>query len=221
MSDLRGWRLVVAVIGVALGGVLCRDVVGAAEAKPREIQATYDKVRDLSADFVHTIRFPEFESRSVSSGRFFFKRGTGNGKMRWDYEKPQPSQIFIDGESVLHYSPENRQVMKSRLQTASSLPLRLLSGGGRLERDFQVVTDDAPDTLRLIPKEKIAGIAQIKARIVPFPPLNGLILKEVVLHEDNGNVVTFSFEKIRANQGLTDDLFRFTPPKGVEVIESP
>jgi outer membrane lipoprotein carrier protein len=211
------WRVVVAVMGI----FLCHGVAWAADTKPRDIQSTYDKVRDLSAEFVHTIQFAEFESRSVSSGKFFFKRGAGNGKMRWDYEKPQPSQIFIDGESVLHYSPENRQVMKGRLQTASSLPLRLLSGGGRLDRDFQVVTDDAPDTLRLIPKEKLSGITQIKARTAPLPSLGGPIFTEVALHEDNGNVVTFSFEKIRVNQGLADDLFRFIPPKGVEVIESP
>ncbi len=230
-----GWIKRIGLIGL-IGIILTLNVAWAADPKPqavlpllpqiREIQATYEKVRDLSADFVHTVQFGDFESRSVSSGKFFFKRGagdaqTGAGKMRWDYEAPQRSQIFIDGESVLHYTPEHRQVMKSRLQAASSLPLRLLSGSGRIDRDFQVVMGDAPNTWLLTPREKIAGIARIKARTSPFPPLGGPILTEVTLHEDNGNIVTFSFEKIRVNQGLKDDHFRFTPPKGVEVIESP
>ncbi len=222
------WMLPVAVGWVWLVAVLPLSTAWAEEGRSprpalpiREIQATYEKIRDLSADFIHTVQFGDFESRSSTSGKFVFKRGDGTGKMRWDYETPQRSQIFIDGDVVLHYMPEHQQVIKSRIGTASSLPFRLLSGSGHLDRDFHVVAGDTPNTSFLIPKEKIDGISQIHIQTAPFPPLKGPILEEVTMHEENGNIVTFSFKKIRVNQGLTDDQIRLVLPKGVERIDAP
>jgi outer membrane lipoprotein-sorting protein len=46
-------------------------------------------------------------------------------------------------------------------------------------------------------------------------------LRRVELHDVSGNVSNFVFTKIRANNGLKDEVFAFTVPKDVEVIAAP
>ena len=43
-------------------------------------------------------------------------------------------------------------------------------------------------------------------------------IRSVLLEDAQGNRTRFRFENVRENTGLADALFRFDPPKGVEVI---
>ena len=43
-------------------------------------------------------------------------------------------------------------------------------------------------------------------------------IRGVLLEDMQGNRTRFRFEDVRENTGLADRLFRFEPPKGVEVI---
>ena len=190
-----------------------------------KIQTAYEKIGDLRSDFTQTVRFKDFETPYLSKGRLFLKKG----KMRWDYQEPSRQQIFVDGERVLYYIPEHKQIIKSRLggESDSHLPLRLLAGTGRLDQSFQISFEGEASpsqksiSLRLIPKNGGTQLTHIIATVAPSPSVEGLIIQKVVLYEENGNVSLFSFEGIEINKGLSEDIFNFKIPKGIEIIESP
>jgi len=106
------------------------------------------------------------------------------------------------------------------------LPLNLLSGRGHIDQDFDVSFDietpmpGEPIHLRLVPKKNM-GVLKIIITVVRAPGIDGLIIDKIVLHEENGNISTSSFEDIAINQGLDDALFVFDIPEGVEVLDAP
>jgi outer membrane lipoprotein-sorting protein len=189
-----------------------------------KIQATYEKVNDLQADFVQSVQIVDFDTPYVSKGKLFIKKG----KMRWDYSEPSKQQIFVEEERFDYYVPEHKQVIRSRIggQSDSHLPLRLLSGTGRLDQDFQISFEEGSPSsqksiiLRLIPKKEMA-LTKIVLTVSPSPEIEGLMIQKVSLYEKNGNISTSTFEKIQINKGISDDLFIFKIPKGIEVIETP
>lgn len=189
-----------------------------------KIQTTYEKINDLQSEFIQSVQIVDFDTPYVSKGQLFLKKG----KMRWDYREPSKQQIFVDGERFLYYVPEHRQVIRSRVggQSDGHLPLRLLSGAGRLDQDFQISFEEgskpAPKSivLRLIPKKEME-VTKIVLTVVPSPQVEGWMIQKVALHEANGNISTSSFEGIQINKGVSDDLFSFKVPKGVEVIDTP
>ncbi len=224
LSSARGYGRA-RVLAAAVLLLLVHSQAWAASADlAAQLQKTYRRIVDLQADFVRTLRFADFETPSVSSGQLFLRRTSDRGTMRWDEQSPVVSQMFIDGETLLHYTPEHKQVLKGKMgsDAASAVAFRLLSGMGDLKRDFTLSTPDkTPGVLRLIPKANLETFLKIDVTTTPFPEGDGVMIQGVALHDANGNLTTFSFQNIRTNTGLKADLFHFVPPKGVEVIEQP
>jgi len=189
-----------------------------------EIHATYEKINDLEARFTQKVEILDFNTPYISRGQLFIKKG----KMFWDYKEPSKQQIFVNGGGFLYYVPDHKQVIRSKVggRSDTHLPLKLLSGRGKLDEDFEISFDieaplpGAPARLRLIPKQKM-GLIKIVVSLLPAPEVGGLIIEEIVLHEENGNISTSTFEDIKINQGLKDALFVFEIPEGIEVLSAP
>ena len=208
----------------APGSVRAEEERGAVKTIVAQIHATYEKIDDLEADFVQRVDILDFNIPYVSKGTLFIKKG----KMFWDYREPSKQQIFVDGGGFLYYVPDHKQVIRSRVggRSDSHLPLKLLSGRSHLDQDFDISFDIEPPQvgesprLRLVPKQPM-GLIKIVVTLAPSPEIGGWIIKEVVLHEKNGNVSTSTFSGIKINQGLKDALFAFEVPEGIEVLDAP
>ncbi len=189
-----------------------------------KIQITYERINDLQSDFVQTVRIVDFDTPYISKGKLFIKKG----KMRWDYHEPSKQQIFVDGERFLYYVPEHKQVIRSRVggQSDTHLPLRLLSGTGRLDQDFQISFEEGSPSgqkstlLRLVPKKEM-GLTKIVVTVIPSAQMEGFMIQKVALYEVNGNISTSSFDEIQINKEVSDEMFVFKIPKGIEVIDTP
>jgi len=188
------------------------------------VHTSYEKINDLQSDFVQTVEIDGFDTTYVSKGKVFIKKG----KMLWDYVEPGKQMIYVNGGGFEFYVPDHQQVIRSKVggQSDSHLPLKLLSGLGRLDQDFEVAFEIEPPKpgeavhLKLLPKKDM-GVNQIVITLIPSEQIKGLVIDQVVLYEHNGNISTSIFEKVQINKGLDDDLFDFKIPEGVEVIEGP
>jgi outer membrane lipoprotein carrier protein len=192
----------------------CVDAVSVA------IQSRYEAVSDLSADF-------EQESRSVALGGsaagIVTSQGTvvfaKPGKMHWSYEKPEPSVVVSDGETLWVYDPVHAEVQRMSVMggSLSGAGVQFLLGQGDMRRDFAVravaCSDDTAE-LELIPRE---DATYEKLRILA-DRVSGE-LRRTTVFDLVGNVTVVRFRNIRANQRPRDDLFQFEPPQGVEVID--
>lgn len=185
------------------------------------VQETYAQLNDLQADFTQETTFEGFSSTHRLEGILYLKKPS---KMRWDYHTPSQQQIFLEGEKFIYYIPEHQQVVISSLtqQTAQEIPIHLLATLSKLEQDYNITWEEKPSEnpntfqLRLHPKQA----RETFHVIVVINPKNHYIEKMSVASL-NGNRSTFFFSNIKVNQGISDSLFNFSIPKGVEVVSPP
>jgi len=189
---------------------------GTPPAGVQALHETYEKINDIEADFSQSVTFEGFDTTTDSKGKVYFKRG----KMRWDYATPSRQQIFVDGETVLHYTPENKQVLKGVLGKQTGLPIDLFFNVEKIEALFNL-SQVKESTLILKPKEKGSQVVQMHVTLAPLPKLGGLFIQKIILHEENGNQSVFQFSHFKINKALSEQVFSFKVPDGVEQIDLP
>jgi outer membrane lipoprotein carrier protein len=197
-----------------------RDVV-------KQIQARYEKTKDLQADFIQKTRIEGFERPVISSGRVYLKKP---GRLRWDYLDPAREEIYVNRDDVRVYVPEHKQVLVGKLtqMAASQAPLKLLQGAARLDESFDVEPTPGNERgiegvrlITLFPKAKERESSRNLQRIVVEVFPKTYFLRTVSLHEISGNVATFEFSELKPNLGLGDEVFDFKVPPDVEVVKAP
>ena len=222
-----------------LGTVLCATIAWGGESSTgdkawqearevvKQIQARYEKTKDLQADFVQTTKIEGFERPVTSSGRVYIKKP---GRLRWDYLDPATEQIYVMQDDVKVYVPEHKQVLVGKLtqMAASSAPLELLQGAGKLDESFDIQPTTGKERgtggirlITLLPKDKEHESTRNLQRIVVEVFPKTYFLRTVSLHEISGNVATFEFSSLKPNQGLGNEVFDFKAPSDVEVVKAP
>ena len=148
-----------------------------------------------------------------SRGSFAFLRP---GKFRWTYAKPNPQLIVGDGERVWIYDEDLKQVTVRRMEKAiGSTPAALLAGASEIEKAFELKDAGDKDGLAWVearPKEKEAGFERVRLGL----GTSGVEAMELFDHFGQRTVLRFS--KIVRNPKIDPAEFRFTPPKGADVL---
>ena len=193
----------------------------------KQLQARYEKTKDLQANFTQKTTIEGFERPLTSSGKVYIKKP---GRLRWNYLDPSIEEIYVNRDDVKVYVPEHRQVLVGKLtQMASSkAPLELLQGAARLTDSFEVSPTPGNGRgvggirlLTLVPKATAGDAGRSLQRIVLEVYPKTYFIRSVALHELSGNVANFEFSAPQFNLGLADDLFELKLPPDVEVVKAP
>ncbi|MHB8834346.1 MAG: LolA family protein [Candidatus Methylomirabilia bacterium] len=185
----------------------------------RCVQDRYGALRDLSATFVQESRVASLGRTRIRAGRLFFQ---APGRMRWEYDGPEPQLIVADGKQLWFHRPERSQVVVQPMDAAFTrqTPLLFLLGRGDFAAEFSW------DERELAPGA--GGLVNVALRPrAEAPDLSRLVLEVAggecrlagtIVEDAFGNVTHLVFSGERANTGLDAGLFRFAPPKGTEVV---
>ncbi|MEJ8795028.1 outer membrane lipoprotein chaperone LolA [Trinickia caryophylli] len=150
---------------------------------------------------------------NTSSGTFVFARP---GKFIWSYEKPYEQVLQADGENLYVYDKDLNQVTVRKLGGAlGASPAAILFGSNDLEKNFTLRDAGEKggiDWLELTPKSRDTQFERVG---IGFRD-GGLEAME--LHDVFGNVTLLTFSNIQKNPPLKADAFKFTVPKGADVI---
>jgi len=204
-------------------GATAKPADDCAATVARRVQSHYDGVRDLTARFTQVSQVVSLGAETAlpaapSGGEVSFAKP---GKMRWSYEQPEPSLVVTDGEELWIYDPAEKEAQRLRSGQAflSGAALQFLLGHGEMTRDFRVkalscATEEA--ALRLVPR-RAAAYEKLEIRV---DPTSGEV-RETAVFDLIGNVTRVTFQDVRTNTGVGDDLFQFTAPAGVRVVEVP
>lgn len=193
----------------------------------KQLQARYEKTKDLQADFSQKTKIEGFERPVTSAGKVYIKKP---GRLRWDYLDPATEQIYVNQEDVKVYVPEHKQVLVGKLtqMAASKAPLELLQGAAKLDESFEIEATTGKDRavggmplITLIPKAKEQESTQNLQKIVVEVFPKTYFIRTVALHEISGNVAVFEFSNLKPNQGLGNEVFDFKTPSDVEVVRAP
>ncbi len=186
-----------------------------------KVQGQYDTHEDFKASFVQETLLKSLGKKQVAEGVAYFKKP---GKMRWDYQKPMKQEIISDGNNLWNYRPEEKQVVVSPMAHSfqSKTPSTFLMGLGNLKKDFQARWAKEPSSgenyfLELTPRETEGSLEKLSLLV----DRENFKILQARIQDVMGNVTQISFSKIQFDNHLSDSLFTFTPPKGVEVFRMP
>ena len=151
-----------------------------------------------------------------SRGTFAFSRP---GRFRWAYEKPYAQLIVGDGTHVWIYDEDLKQVTVRRVdQALTSTPAALLAGNNDALRSFQLSDlgeRDGLQWLEAVPKNREGGFERIRIGFGGEGP------QAMELTDSFGQKTVLTLSGFERNPKIDPNLFRFSPPKGADVIGEP
>ena len=168
----------------------------------------------MQANFEQRVHAPNGSETERSSG---VVKLSAPRRFRWEYQKPFPQLIVADGDHVWIYDPDLEQVtVRNQSHEEQASPLAALIDPGELDRQFtarDAGSSDGLDWLQLTPKK--ADDAPFEKARLGFSA-NGLVRME--LFDALGQRTVLGFSPWQRNPKFAADTFRFTPPKGVDVV---
>ena len=179
----------------------------------------YNHLQTLQAEFTETYWGAGIER--TESGSLWLKKP---GKMRWEYRSPKEKLFLSDGKDAWFYLPGDRQVRRSSVKKLDDLrsPLGFLLGKTRLEKELDGLSaapDVTPTTagnvvLRGVPKAMADRVNEVVLEITP-----DYHIARIQFEEADESVTEYRFSEQKENAAIADQLFRFSPPAGVEVVD--
>jgi outer membrane lipoprotein carrier protein len=184
------------------------------------VQARYDGVQDLEARFTQKSRSVAFggESQEMeASGVALFAKP---GRMRWTYEKPEPSLVVSDGQTLWIYDPTAREVQEFSVGQGflSGTAVQFLLGEGKILDAFEVRAEQCSgESVRLFLKPRQETTYESLELVVS--PGSGDVRGTAVV-DLFGNRTDVVFESLRVNRHPDAARFRFVPEPGVRVLRA-
>ena len=211
----------VALVALAGSGL----AAAAAQADPPAIevasalQAKYDRVRDFSADFVHSYQGGVLRRNLSERGVVQVKKP---GKMRWEYQAPEKKLFVSDGRNMyLHeLGPNQVTVFTVPADDQAATAVLFLAGKGNITRDFVVSYGEGGTNetfvLKLLPKTPERDYDWLQVTVAR----KSMQILALSAADSQGGRSTFQFSNIKENTGVPDKTFTFKIPRGADVIRA-
>lgn len=178
-----------------------------------QLDAFLSGLDTLEADFQQTLYDENLNQLEQSRGAFLLSRPD---RFRWDYRQPEAQLIVADGEKVWIYDRDLAQVTVRKLGTAlGATPATLLSSDAPVEKNFEVSALNPSGGLEWIglkPRLSDTGFAYIRLGF------SGNVLKLMELIDSFGQLTRVEFNNMKRNTRIDSAIFKFEPPKGVDII---
>jgi outer membrane lipoprotein carrier protein len=177
------------------------------------LKALLQQTTTARAHFAQMVLDKNLKTLQQATGTMQFSRP---GKFRWEYDKPHEQVIVSDGAKVWLYDKDLNQVTVRRLDRAlGSSPAALLAGSNNIDKDYTLTAlgnQDGLDWLEALPRTPDTVFEKIRLGFGK----SGLEAME--MRDQFGQVTVIKFSTIERNPKLPPETFRFTPPKGADVI---
>jgi outer membrane lipoprotein carrier protein len=190
-------------------------LAGAAHADA--VQALRDftsQAQSGRATFTQVVTAADSAKKKTSSGSFEFARPN---RFRFVYTKPYEQTIVGDGQKVWLYDVDLQQVsVRSMDQALGATPAALLAGA-QLDKDFELTAQPSAqglDWVQATPRAKSESVGFQSLRV----GFKGKDLAALELVDSFGQRSLLTFSDLTINVALAAEVFRFTPPAGVEVL---
>jgi len=194
---------------------LCSSAT-AAESARTHLDTFAKDLRSVSAHFEQQAFDPKGGAGKTSRGDLALKAPR---QFRWDTVAPHKQLIVADGEKVWIYDADLEQVsVRAQGTEEAHSPLTVLTDLSQLDRDFATSEQgerDGLSWLRLKSKDKDPQFAYADLGF----DATGLVRMQ--FEDTLGGKIEIRFSDWKSNPLLAADAFRFTPPKGVDVVGDP
>ena len=179
-----------------------------------KLRAFVAATHSAQANFSQVVLDQNGKRIQSASGVMQFQRP---GKFRWTYQKPYEQLIVGDGAKFWLYDVDLNQVTVKKLDAAlGSSPAALLSGSNEIERGFTLKESGSRDGLEWLQATPRAQDSSFDKILMAFNTQAELVVME--LNDAFGHKTVLRFSAMQRNPKLPEQQFRFTPPKGADVL---
>jgi outer membrane lipoprotein carrier protein len=169
--------------------------------------------KTAEADFSQTVSDKSGRVTQQASGKMAFSRP---GKFRWDYNKPYEQVIVGDGVKLWLYDTDLDQVTVKPLgDVIAGTPAALLAGDNSIDTFFNLKNAGEADGLEWLdatPKNRDTTFVRIRMGF------KGNELEQMELFDFFGQRTVLKLTHLVRNQTFSASRFKFTPPKGTDII---
>jgi outer membrane lipoprotein carrier protein len=184
----------------------------------KQVETRYNGARTLSVNFVETYSLLGHK-RPPETGVLTLRK---QGKMRWDYSRPQGKLFISDGKSVFLYTAADNRVEKVPLRDTEDMraPLAFLLGKLDMKKEFQGFATRLDGS---------GGGTWLNASArndkLPFKSIDMLItpggsIRQLRVTGRDESLLSYAFEDEKLNIPVNDASFRFVIPPGAEVVNA-
>jgi outer membrane lipoprotein carrier protein len=180
-----------------------------------QLRAFIEGTRSAQAAFTQSVFDSKGRRVQEARGTMQFARP---GRFRWEYDSPVSQLLVGDGEQVWMHDRDLNQVTVRRLDRAlTGTPAALLAGSNEVEKAFAVKAmpgrGDGLEWIEAVPRDAESAFSAVRLGFA-----RGEIAAMEIVDGLGGRTVV-RFEAVQRNPRLGPQLFRFTPPRGADVID--
>jgi outer membrane lipoprotein carrier protein len=192
--------------------LIAQDVVAADSARAR-MEAFSKALNSVSGRFSQSVTDAAGHRGDESQGTLALEAPR---QFRWETTTPYQQTIVADGARVWVYEPDLEQVsVRSQSAAEAHSPLTVLTDLSQLDGQFgtsEAGEHDGLAWLRLVSKAKEPEFEYAELG------LDHTSLRRMVFKDQLGNTTEIRFADWKRNPSLPAGTFKFTPPKGVDVV---
>lgn len=192
---------------------LCTPLFAAEASGPAQFKAFITSTHSAQARFSQQVTARSGRLPQLSSGQFSFARP---GRFRWLYEKPYYQLLVADGQRLWIHDRDLEQVTVKQLGNAlGNTPAALLAGDNDLQTNFDITDAGSSNGLHWLsatPKADETSFKRVRLGLRDNLP------QRMEIEDNFGQTTTLILHDLKRNPQLPADLFKFTPPAGVDVI---
>jgi outer membrane lipoprotein carrier protein len=183
----------------------------------QKVDHHYNQLHSLRAVFTES--YEGMGVKRAESGNLLLLKP---GRMKWDYSAPAGKVFLLDGQFAWFYARGDSQVQRIPAKELDDLrsPLRFLLGHTELEKEVNNITlASAPGgrfTLTGQPKGQEKRVARLTITLTGDGTITGIEIEEV-----DGALTQFTFTGEQPNAPIPAEVFHFTPPPGIPVVDAP
>lgn len=187
-------------------------------------ESRYSSAHTLQATFLERYLDNGRVVRVESGDAYFLKPG----KMRWDYQAPEKNTFLVDGKYVWFYSPADHTA--TRMPTKRSedwrTPLVFLTSPMKLSRlcsSLEPAHNEKPSR----PEDSVYRCSFQQSPDVPPSPIKFVLfdvspegeLHRILIPQEGGIELEFTFKNWRWNPTLDRGLFQFLPSPDTVIVD--
>ena len=188
------------------------------------VESRYSSAHTLQATFLERYLDNGLVVR-VEAGEAYFLRP---GKMRWDYQAPEKNTFLVDGKYVWFYSPADHTATRMPKKRSEDwrTPLAFLTSHLKLSRlcsTLEPARSEKPsqpdDSVYRCAFQQSPDAPLSSAKFVLFDVSTDGELHRILIPQDGGIELEFSFKNWRWNPALEKELFQFNPPPDTVIVD--
>ena len=187
--------------------------VAAADTARSRMEVFSKDLKSVTADFSQTVTDANGEKGDVSHGTLALQAPR---QFRWETKQPYEQTIVADGQRVWVYDPDLAQVsVRSQSGEEAHSPLTILTDLSQLDTEFTASESGEREGLEWLKLVSKAPEPQFEYAELGFSEHS---LDRMQFKDQLGNTTEIRFDDWKRNPSIPASTFKFTPPKGVDVL---